>query len=186
MSKLKNIIIVVAVLLTLGIAWKLFRKVKDTDKLKIGDTSLKPTKEIKKFTDLAEIFSSGLKVKGFIEIRNFSGRDYTLSQLNIDCFTPKTETLLAEQTNIIEKNIVLKAKQTTNIPLEYTVNIVNALLMFKESEVLPADATVWQVISQPAQYWKEINMKKLTMKLKGFIVAEGINLSINMDYPLYD
>jgi len=24
------------------------------------------------------------------------------------------------------------------------------------------------------------------MKLKGFIVAEGINLSINMDYPLYD
>ena len=68
----------------------------------------------------------------------------------------------------------------------YTVNIVNALLMFKESEVLPADATVWQVISQPAQYWKEINMKKLTMKLKGFIVAEGINLSINMDYPLYD
>ena len=70
------------------------------------------------------------------------------------------------------------------IPLEYNIDIFNALSLFKESEVIPTDATIWQVVSQPATYWKSINLRKLKVKLIGFIQAEGITLSINEDYLL--
>ena len=56
MPKLKNILITAAVILTFGIAWKYFKKYKDTEKLKIGDTSLKTEKEIKNLNSLVDIF----------------------------------------------------------------------------------------------------------------------------------
>lgn len=184
MVKLKHILIIAAVILTFGIAWKYFRKVKDTEKLKLGDTSLKSSKKLESFKDLADIFKSGFRVKGFIEIRNFSGKDYTLNQLSLDCYSPKTQKLVAEQTNILPNDLVLKNREVTNIPLEYNIDIFNALSLFKESEVIPTDATIWQVVSQPATYWKSINLRKLKVKLIGFIQAEGITLSINEDYLL--
>jgi hypothetical protein len=75
--------------------------VKDTEKLKLGDTSLKAAKKLESFKDLVEIFTSGFKMKGYIEIRNFSGKDYTLNQLSLDCYSPKSQKLVAEQTNIL-------------------------------------------------------------------------------------
>jgi len=186
MTFIKNIIIVAIVILSFGIAWKYYKKIKDTDKLKIGGTSLKPTQKLESFNDLLSIFQSGLNMKGFIEIRNFSGKNYTLNQISIDCFSPKTKKLIAEQTNILQKNIMLQNKQTTNIPLEFKINILNALSLFKESGVIPEEATVWQIVTKPATYWSAIDIKKLKIKLQGFIQAEGITLSINEDYPLYD
>jgi len=186
MPKLKTIIILTIVILTLGIAWKYYKKFKDTDKLKIGETSLKSTKKIANFNDLVDVLKNGLLLKGFVEIRNFSGRDYSLNQISLDCFTPKTEKLIAEQVNILPANITLNSKQTTNIPLEYKVDIVNALSLFKESGVIPENATLWQVITKPAQYWSAIDLNKLRMKLKGFIQAEGITISVNEEYSLYE
>jgi hypothetical protein len=184
MPKLKHILIVVAVILTFGIAWKFFKRVKDTEKLKLGDTSLKAAKKLESFKDLVEIFTSGFKMKGYIEIRNFSGKDYTLNQLSLDCYSPKSQKLVAEQTNILLGNIVLKNRQVTNIPLEYNVDLFNSLSLFKESDILPADATVWQVVSKPATYWDQVHLKQLKVKLIGFIQAEGITLSVNEDYLL--
>lgn len=186
MLKLKNIIIIAIVILTFGIAWRYYKKLKDTEKLKIGETSLKSTKKIENFNDLIDVFQNGLRLKGFIEIRNFSGKDYTLNQISLDCFSPKTEKLIAEQTNIIQNNIILQNRQVTNIPLEYKVDIMNALSLFKESGAIPEDATLWQVITKPGTYWAGIDLKKLKMKLKGFIQAEGITLSVNEEYPLYE
>jgi len=186
MFKLKNIVIIAIVILTFGIAWKYYKKLRETEKLKIGETSLSTTKKVKTFNDLLEIFKNGLKLKGFISVRNFSGQDFTLNQIKLDCFTPQTDKLLAEQTNIIQNNIVLKAKQVTNIPIEYKVDIVKALKLFKESEVIPEDYTVWQIITHPAQAFEIVKMSNLKMKLKGFIQAEGITLSINEKYNLYE
>ncbi|MFH2141963.1 MAG: hypothetical protein ABIJ97_06045 [Bacteroidota bacterium] len=186
MLRLKNIIIVAIVILTLGIAWRYYKKYKDSEKLKIGETSLRATKKIENFNDLVDILKNGLLLKGFVEIRNFSGRDYTLNQISLDCFTPKTEKLMAEQTNIIQNNISLKKKQITNIPLEYKIDIMNALSLFKESGVIPEEATLWQVVTHPGQYWSGMDLKKLKMKFKGFIQAEGITLSINEEYLLYE
>ena len=90
MPKLKHILIIVAVILTFGIAWKFFKRLKDTEKLKLGDTSLKAAKKLESFKDLVDIFTSGFKMKGYIEIRNFSGKDYTLNQLSLDCYSPFT------------------------------------------------------------------------------------------------
>jgi len=184
MPKLKHILIIAAVILTFGIAWKFFKRVKDTEKLKLGSTSLKAAKKLESFKDLAEIFTSGFRMKGYIEIRNFSGKDYTLNQLSLDCYSPKSQKLVAEQTNILPGSIVLKNRQVTNIPLEYNVDLINSLSLFRESEVIPADATIWQIVSKPATYWSEINLKKLKVKLIGFIQAEGITLSVNEDYLL--
>jgi len=172
--------------LTFGIAWKYYKKMRDTEKLKIGETSLKPTKKISNFNDLVDVLQNGLRMKGFIEIRNFSGKDYTLNQISLDCFTPKTEKLIAEQTNIMQSNINLVNRQVTKIPLEYKIDIMSALTLFKESGVIPEDATLWQVITHPGQYWNGIDLKKLMMKFKGFIQAEGITLSVNEEYPLYE
>jgi len=170
----------------LGIAWKYYRKLKDTEKLKIGETSLKPVKEIKDFNGIVDVLKNGLRLTGFIEIRNLSGQDYTLNQLSVDCYTPKSDKLMAEQTNILQNNIILKSKQSTNIPLEYKVDIVKVFMLFKESGVIPEDTTLWQVITHPAQYYSSIKLSNLKMKLKGFIQAEGITLSIDEDYMLYE
>lgn len=186
MLKIKTIIILAIVILTLGIAWKYYKKYRDADKLKIGDTSLKAEKKIENFNDLVSILKNGLILKGFVEIRNFSGRDYSLQQISLDCFTPKTEKLMAEQINILSNNIVLRKNQTTNIPLEYKVDIMSALSLFKESGVIPEGATLWHVITHPGQYWSGIDLKKLRMKLKGFIQAEGFNITVNEDYSLYE
>ena len=186
MFKLKNIIILAIVILTFGIAWKYYKKIKEAEKLKIGSTSLSTTKKLKSFSDLVDIFKNGLQLKGYVSIRNFSNSDYTLNQIKVDCYTPKTNKLLAEQTNIIQNNIVLKAKQETNIPLEFTVNVLKALSLFKECSVIPEDWTVWKIIAQPMQAYEIIKMNNLKMKLKGFIQAEGITLSINENYNLYE
>jgi hypothetical protein len=184
MPKLKNILIIVAVVLTFGIAYKLFRRLKDTEKLKLGNTSLKAAKKLTSFSDLKDIFINGFAMKGYIEIRNFSDKDYTINQLSLDCYSPKTQKLIAEQTNILPGSLMLKSRETTNIPLEYNVDLINSLSLFKESELIPADATVWQIITEPSKYWSEINLRKLKVKLIGFIQAEGITLSVNEDYML--
>ena len=186
MFKLKNIIIIVIIILTFGIAWRYYKKYRETDKLKVGAISLKATSEIRGVKDLVTIFKNGLQLKGFVEIRNFSSKDYTINQLSLDCFVPKTSKIIAEQTNIIQNNIKIKAKQSTNIPLEYKINILNALSLFKECGAIPADVTLWQVVSEADKYYKDIDLKKLKMTLKGFIEAEGITLSIDENYPLYD
>lgn len=186
MLKLKNIILIGIVILTFGIAWKFYKKYKDSDKLKIGSTSLKPKQQITNFNDLVNILKNGLVLEGFIEIRNFSSRDYSIKQLSIDCFSPKTEKLIAEQTNILQNKLILAKKQTTNIPLEYKIDIVNALALFKECGLIPEDANLIDVITHPAQYWSDIDLKNLKIKFKGFIQAEGIHLDINEDYALYE
>jgi len=186
MPGIKTIIILAIVILTQGIAWKYYRKYRDAEKLKIGETSLKATKKIENVNDLVDVLRNGLLLKGFVEIRNFSSKDYYLNQISLDCYSPKTEKLIAEQINILPQSLQLKAKQSTHIPLEYKVNIINALSLFKESGVLPEDASLWQVVSHPAQYWPGISLKNLKMKLKGFIQAERFNITVNEDYNLYE
>lgn len=186
MINFKKILLIVLVMLSLGIAWKFYKKYKDSDKLKIGSTSLKSKQQITNFNDLVNILKNGLLLEGFIEIRNFSSRDYSIKQLSIDCFSPKTEKLIAEQTNILQNKLILAKKQTTNIPLEYKIDIVNALALFKECGLIPEDANLIEIITHPAQYWSDIDLKNLKIKFKGFIQAEGIHININEDYALYE
>ncbi len=186
MINFKKILIIVLAIVTFGIAYKYYKKYKDTEKLKIGETSLHSTKKISNINDLVDVFKNGLLIKGFVEIRNFSGKDYVLNQISIDAFTPNTEKLIAAQTNIIKNNITLKNKQSTNIPIEYKIDIIKTLSLFKESAVIPEDTTLWKVITHPAQYLQDIDLKKLKIKLKGFIEAEGITLDINQEYFLYE
>ncbi|PLX06023.1 MAG: hypothetical protein C0596_16145 [Marinilabiliales bacterium] len=184
MPKLKNILIIVAVILSFGIAYKLYKRLKDTEKLKLGATSLKAAKKLESFSDLKDIFINGFAMKGYIEVRNFSDKDYTIDQLSLDCYSPKSNKLVAEQTNILPKSVVLKSRQTTNIPLEYNVDLINSLSLFKESDLIPADTTVWQIVTEPSKYCGQINLRNLKVKLIGFIQAEGITLSVNEDYLL--
>lgn len=186
MFRLKNIVILALVIITFGIAWRYYKKYKNSGKLKVGEISLTPTKKLKTFDDLVDIFKDGLKLKGFVSIRNFSSNKYTLNQLNLDCFSPETEKLIAEQTNIMQNNIVLTAKQSTNIPLEYKVDILNTLSLFKESKVIPEEYTVWKIISNPTEAFENIKIKNLKIKLKGFIEAEGITIPINEIVNLYE
>ena len=185
MFNIKKILIIVVVILTLGLAYKYYKKAKDTEKLKIGNISLKATKSINNLSDIIDVFQNGLLLKGFVQIRNFSGQDYILNQISIDGFTPTSNKLIAEQTNITQKDILLKSKQETNIPLEYKVDIISALSLFKESGVIPENSTIWNIVSQPAKYYDSSNLNKLKIVLKGFIEAEGITLNINQDQLLY-
>jgi hypothetical protein len=186
MVNFKKILILVLVILTCGIAWKYFKKISGAKKISIGEIILKPEKKISTFSDLVEVFKNGLKLTGFVAIRNFSGSEYTLNQINIDCYTPKTNSLLAEQTNINPNEIILLPNQITNIPFEFKVDIVNSLLLFKECEVIPAEWTIWKIIAHPVEAYKIIELDNLKMKLKGFVQAEGITLPIDQDYSLYE
>nr|MDD2636400.1 hypothetical protein [Bacteroidales bacterium] len=98
----------------------------------------------------------------------------------------KTNSLLAEQTNINPNEIILLPNQITNIPFEFKVDIINSLLLFKECEVIPAEWTIWKIIAHPVEAYKVIELKKLRMKLKGFVQAEGITLPIEQEYNLYE
>ena len=186
MSNIKKILIIVAVILTLGIAYKYYKKAKDTEKLKLAAVSLKSDKKITDLNDIIDILQNGLILKGFVQIRNFSGQDYTLSQMSIDGFSPMSNKLIAQQTNINKHDIVLKNKQVTNIPLEYKVDVMTALTLFKESGVIPEGTTLWEVITHPAKYYESTNLNKLKIVLKGFIETEGITLNINQEQFLFN
>lgn len=182
----KKIIIIVLVVLTLGIAWIFYRKYREAKKLKIGNVTLAPSPKISDANDIINILKKGLLLEGEVEIRNFSGKKYTLNQLSLDCFLPGTEKIIAEQTNIIQKNIELKDNNVTPIPLNYKVDLLNSLKLFKACGVIPEDATIWKIISNPEEYYQKIDLKKLRIKLAGFIQIEGITLPINLEYPLYE
>ena len=181
----KKILIIVFIIITLGAAYKYYKKYKGAEKLKIANVSLSSEKPLDSLQSIVDAFQNGLNLTGFIEVKNLSNQDYTLNQLNVDAFTPTTITLIGEQTNFLTSNIILKSKEATNIPISFNVNIMNALSLFKESGVIPQDTTLWQVITHPMKYFDVIDLNKLRVKLKGFIEAEGITLSINQDQNLY-
>ncbi len=182
----KKTILIALIVLTLGIAWVFYRMYRESRKLKIGSISLKPTEKITGAGDIINILKDGLYLEGNVEIRNFSGKDYTLNQLSLDCFIPGTEKIIAEQTNIIEHNIKLENKKVKEIPLKYKVSILNSIKLLKGCGVIPQDATLWGILSNPTEAYKTFDLKKLRIKLKGFIQVEGITLNINMNYPLYE
>ena len=186
MLNIKKILIIVLVIVTLGLAYKYYKKAKDTEKLKIAGITLKPVKSLKTLADFTDALQNGIKLKGFVKIRNFSGQDYTLNQLSIDGFSPIKNKLIAEQTNINKNDITLKNKQETNIPLEYNLDVMSALSLFKESGVIPQEATLWTILLNVADYFSEESLSKLKITLKGFIEAEGITLNINQDQFLYN
>ena len=186
MSNLKKILLIVLVVITLGFAYKYYKKAKDTGKIKTGELTLKPVNKLDTFGELVEVFQKGMQLKGNIQIRNFSANDYKINQIKIDALTPKTQKKLAEQTNIMQNQITVKAKEETYIPITYKLDAVNALKLFKECEVIPMDTTIWYIITHPVEIFKQININKLKIQLKGFIEAEGITLDINKEQLLYD
>jgi len=181
----KKILIIVFVIITLGAAYKYYKKYKGAEKLKIANVSLKTEKSLDDIESIVDAFQNGLNLTGFIEVKNLSNEDYTLNQLNVDAFAPTTQTRIGEQTNFLTNNVILKSKEITNIPISYNVDIMNALALFKESGVIPQESTLWQVITHPAKYYDAVNLNKLKVKFKGFIEAEGITLNINQDQYLY-
>jgi hypothetical protein len=183
---IKKILLIVVVILTLGLAYKYYKKVKDTGKIKTGELTLKASNKIDTFGELAEIFQKGILLKGNVQIRNFSSNDYQINQVKIDAFTPKTQNKVAEQINILQNQITVKAKQETLIPIKFKLDAVNALTLFKECEVIPTDTTLWYIATHPLEIFKKIELKNLKVLLKGFIEAEGITLDINKEQLLYD
>ena len=183
---MKKIAIIIIVIITFGIGWKFYKKYKGTEKLKIGTTSLKPVKKIQGIPDLIDIFQNGIIINGFVEVKNLSNIDYTLNQINLDCLSPKTEKVIAEQINIIQKDIIIKKKGSTKIPLTYRIDVINALSLFKENGAIPEDTTLFAVITNPLNYHNSIDLSKLQMKFKGFIKAEGITINIDENYSLYE
>ena len=186
MSSIKKILIIVVVILTLGLAYKYYKKAKDTEKLKLASISLKTENKIDTIGELVEIFQNGLILKGFVSVRNFSDQDYQINQVSIDGFTPKTQKNIAQQTNILQNSITVKAKQETAIPLEFKVDTVKALDLFKESGVIPENFTIWEIITNPLEAYESIKIKNLKILLKGFIEAEGITLNINKEPFLFN
>jgi len=186
MINYKRIFAIIAVILTLGLAYKFYKKAKGVEKLKLSSVSLKSEKKITELNDLIDILQNGLILKGFVQIKNFSGEDYTLSQMSIDGFSPVSNKIIAEQININQHDIILKDKQETHIPLQYKVDVLSALLLFKESGVIPEGTTLWEVITHPAKYYESTNLNKLKIVLKGFIEAEGITININQTQYLFN
>ncbi len=183
---IKKILIIVFIIITLGAAYKYYKKYRGTEKLKVAKVSLQVEKPLSDVENIIDAFQTGLNLKGYIAIDNQSDHEYTLSQLKVDAFSPATNTLIGEQTNTLENDIIIKAKAITQIPLAFNVDIMNALSLFKESGVIPEDSTLWQVITHPLQYFDVVDLKKLKIKLKGTIEAEGITLDINQYQFLYE
>lgn len=183
-------IIITAIIITLiavgFIAYKLYKKYKESEKLTIGNISLSPEKPLNNAQNLLDAIKSGLSLTGTITIKNFSSKNFILSQAKLDCLSPQTEKTIAEQTNIQSENITITKKTETKIPLQYKVNLINIIPLFRESQLIPKDKTLWQIIANFSQYATEINIRNLQFILRGFIEAEGITLKINQTIKPYD
>lgn len=183
-------IIITAIIITLiavgFIAYKLYKKYKEAEKLTIGNISLSPEKPLNNAQNLLEALQSGLSLTGTITIKNFSDKNFILSQAKLDCLSPETEKTIAEQSNIQSENITITKKSDSQIPLKYKVNLINILPLFRESGLIPKDKTLWQIIANFSQYATEINIRNLQFILRGFIEAEGITLKINQTIKPYD
>ena len=183
-------IIITAIIITViaagFLAWKLYKKYKESEKLTIGNISLSPEKPLNNTQNLLEALKSGLTLTGYATIKNFSSKDFILSQTKLDCLSPETEKTIAEQSNIQSENITIQKNTETQIPLKYKVNLINILPLFRESGLIPKDKTLWQIIANFSQYAQDINIRNLQFILRGFIEAEGITLKINQTIKPYD
>jgi len=188
-AKRKHIIITAIIITVIAagfIAYKLYKKYKESQKLTIGNISLSPEKPLNNAQNLLEALQSGLTLTGYVEIKNYSSKEFILSQAKLDCLSPETKKTIAEQTNILSQNITISKNTETQIPLQYKVNLINILPLFRESQLIPKDKTIWQIITNFSQYAQNINIRNLQFILKGFIEAEGITLNINQTIKPYD
>lgn len=188
-APVKNLIVIAFIIVAVVggyIAFSFYRKAKSSEKIKLGEVTLVPEKKIDNLEDLVEIFQNGLKLRGNVTLRNFSNTDFTINQMSLDCLSPTMDEvkIIAEQTNIMAQNYTLLKRATGQIPLKYTVDVLKVLKLFKESGVIPEDYTVWQIVSHPAQAWEDIDISKLSVRLKGFVQAEGITIDIDEIIPL--
>lgn len=179
MFGINRLLLFAFVILSLGIAWKLYKRYLGTNKLILGNIEFKPQQNLSTIAGIIDAINNGIKVSGSISINNFSDKDYTLNQIKVDCYIPKTNTLIAEQTNILKSDIVLKSKNSTLIPIDYNIDVANSLSLLKETSVLPQDITAWQIISKPKSSLESIKLSNLAIHLKGFIQADGYTLDIN-------
>ena len=182
---IKKILIIVLVILTLGAAYKYYKKYKGADKLKVAQVVLKPEQELSDILNLTDAIQNGLNLKGFIAIENLSEQDYNISQFKVDVYSPANKMLIGEQTNSLQNDIVIKSKSITRLPITFNLNIINALALFKESGVIPQESTLWQVITHPAKYYDSTHLNRLKVTLKGFVEVEGFHLDIQQSQNLY-
>lgn len=179
-------ILIITGLIIIILARKLYIKYKESEKLIIGEIKLIPTKTLTNISNIIEALKTGLQLKGHITIKNYSKKQYTISQIKIDCLSPESQKIIAEQTNILSEDIILNKKSETQIPLEYNINLLNIQLLLKESKVIPSEVPIWQIVSKINQYLQEIKIRNLELILKGFIKSEGITLEINQTLKPYD
>jgi hypothetical protein len=183
-----HIIAIIISVITIGIglvSLRLYKKYKDTDKVKISDVVVIAEDIPKTWKDLQNILTKGFILKGYVILRNFSNHDYSLNQVSLDCYSPKSGKLIAEQTNIIGNDVIIKKKTTTKLPLQYTVDVLNTFPLFKECNIIPEDKSLWQIVSHPIKNWDSVDLNKLRIVMKGFIVVEGINITIDEPVALY-
>lgn len=162
MKKLIVLIITIALLLFGKKGWGYINKYRHADRIKVGVESFSFPK-----LNLSSILSD-IVMNININLGNYSPSSFNISQINVDVFD-KEGKLIAEQKNPLAEGIQIAANQNTILPLTYLISSgqLNKLIIGAGGY-----ASVGAKYLTTGKYGINIH-------LKGFVQAEGFNISIN-------
>lgn len=103
-----------------------------------------------------------------LNIGNFSPSDFELSQISIDVYDEQ-DNLIAEPRSPLSKPIKLKPNQNNTFPLAYLISAQKIKQIIRNAGGI---ATVGTNYLTSGSYG-------ILLKLKGFVVAEGLKIEIN-------
>lgn len=139
-------------------------------RVKLVGFGVEPAEELK----LQKILLTGIKLRIMVELSNYSDTALQVEQISIDAFTQKGNKL-ANQTQPLAAPVSLTPNANTTLFVNYQIDYTNVLALLKDNGIL-------KNIKDALTILKNIVSKKeigTNIKLKGFIVAEGVKVNIN-------
>ena len=159
---MKRIIVLAILLFVLTKGYGFYQKYTHSKRLKIGVASFK-------FQDLnLTSFFSDVTADIGVSIDNFSKSVFSIEQFKVDVYSENGQ-LLAEQTEPLTRTLRIKGNQKNVLPLSFLISANKIKMLIKQSGGV---AKLGANFLTTGDYG-------IPIRLKGFVVAEGISIDIN-------
>ena len=162
---MKNLIGIIIIILVIGLGYNGYqfaKKYRHSKRLKFGVGKIRFPK-----LNLSSLLTE-IPLYIELEITNFSPTTFEINQISVDVHD-ENDTLVAEQKNPLTETLPIHSNKKTSLPLSYAISPQQLTRLIQHSGGI---AKVGANFITTGSY-------NIPIKLKGFIVTEGIALDIN-------
>ena len=172
--------IIIGILALIGAAtvyflWKAKKTMQTADMLDFDIADFKLNFSIRELPGILIAWSVPAKVT--IKANNYSKRDFTLSQMKADIYTPDGS-LLAYQDKPFSEDIIIKPNDTTLIDIDYTLDLSGIVNMTAKRKERNPDAKLLKEVLISYITKGEIGEKVV---IKGFVIPKELGIKVPLN-----